>query len=203
MQHRALGITTKAFFECLKNGELYDQHSDIAPFTRALLDPKMAAYYFETPPMNRNSANVNNFEFVLLETHGLATRPDPGPFLSHFNKLPPSQSVAVFQSLGKDATLVAPKPPLDKSDYKYYGHLATFMQNPDKSQLKEFWQKVGETGLELMKKDPTKPIWMSTSGRGVSWLHLRFDTRPKYYQHEPYKQPLNSRFKKNPNLFMI
>ena len=31
------------------------------------------------------------------------------------------------------------------------------------------------------------PRWLSTAGLGVPWLHLRLDTRPKYYQYGPYK----------------
>ena len=30
------------------------------------------------------------------------------------------------------------------------------------------------------------PVWMSTSGAGVSWLHIRLDSRPKYYQYRPF-----------------
>ncbi len=33
------------------------------------------------------------------------------------------------------------------------------------------------------------PVWLSTAGAGVSWLHVRLDTRPKYYHHGPYRQP--------------
>jgi len=110
-----------------------------------------------------------------------------------WNRLATWEGVAVFESLGKDSVLVAPKPPHEYRYQRYFSHLATFMQNADKKRVDEFWQKVGETGLDLMNKDPTRTFWMSTSGRGVSWLHLRFDTRPKYYQHAPYKLPLSSR----------
>ncbi|MDF9799652.1 hypothetical protein OKW21_004915 [Catalinimonas alkaloidigena] len=29
---------------------------------------------------------------------------------------------------------------------------------------------------------------MSTSGLGVYWLHIRLDSRPKYYQFDPYRK---------------
>lgn len=32
------------------------------------------------------------------------------------------------------------------------------------------------------------PIWLSTSGLGVYWLHMRLDRRPKYYTYEPFKE---------------
>ena len=31
------------------------------------------------------------------------------------------------------------------------------------------------------------PIWFSTSGSGVAWLHFRLDSRPKYYTYKPFK----------------
>ena len=31
------------------------------------------------------------------------------------------------------------------------------------------------------------PAWVSTSGLGVSWLHIRIDTRPKYYSYAPFR----------------
>ena len=32
-----------------------------------------------------------------------------------------------------------------------------------------------------------RPLWLSTSGAGVAWLHVRLDDRPKYIQHAPYR----------------
>ncbi len=31
-----------------------------------------------------------------------------------------------------------------------------------------------------------RPTWLSTAGHGVAWLHVRLDTRPKYYRYTPY-----------------
>jgi len=39
-------------------------------------------------------------------------------------------------------------------------------------------------GLEDRLADT--PLWLSTAGLGVSWLHVRLDTRPKYYRHRVY-----------------
>jgi hypothetical protein len=33
-----------------------------------------------------------------------------------------------------------------------------------------------------------KPVWLSTAGAGVSWLHVRLDDRPKYYGYRPYQE---------------
>lgn len=32
------------------------------------------------------------------------------------------------------------------------------------------------------------PVWLNTAGGGVPWLHLRIDSRPKYYTFEPYRK---------------
>ena len=34
-----------------------------------------------------------------------------------------------------------------------------------------------------------EPVWLSTAGAGVPWLHVRLDDRPKYYGFGPYRQP--------------
>lgn len=34
-----------------------------------------------------------------------------------------------------------------------------------------------------------RPVWLSTAGMGVSWLHVRLDARPKYYGFAAYREP--------------
>ena len=46
---------------------------------------------------------------------------------------------------------------------------------------------VGTTVLQAALSE--KPLWLSTAGGGVAWLHLRIDSRPKYYSHRPYRDP--------------
>jgi len=40
-----------------------------------------------------------------------------------------------------------------------------------------------------MQRRLTQPVptWLSTAGGGVAWLHVRLDTRPKYYRYNPYR----------------
>ena len=33
-----------------------------------------------------------------------------------------------------------------------------------------------------------KPVWLSTSGMGVAWLHFRLDQRPKYYTYRAFAE---------------
>ena len=41
---------------------------------------------------------------------------------------------------------------------------------------------IGKQGLEAGGKN--YKTYISTEGSGVSWLHVRFDPRPKYYSSE-------------------
>ena len=59
-----------------------------------------------------------------------------------------------------------------------------FLRDAPKTQVDAFWRSVGRAMHDRVSSTPT---WLSTAGMGVSWLHLRLDSRPKYYRHEPYK----------------
>ena len=52
-----------------------------------------------------------------------------------------------------------------------------------KQQQHALWQSVGEA---MARRVGAKPVWLSTAGAGVSWLHVRLDDRPKYYGYVPY-----------------
>ena len=66
-----------------------------------------------------------------------------------------------------------------------YGHLAAFVRLAPEQQRQSLWQAVGEA---MSRRICTKPVWLSTAGAGVSWLHVRLDDRPKYYGFGPYRQ---------------
>jgi hypothetical protein len=61
------------------------------------------------------------------------------------------------------------------------------MKNASPALISELWRKVADTAVNKMKSEPDADIYISTSGMGVSWLHVRIDSRPKYYNYEPYK----------------
>jgi len=67
-------------------------------------------------------------------------------------------------------------------------HLAAFLRGAEESHYKimantwhQEWLSRDSKGLE------NQLFWVSTSGLGVSWLHVRFDTFPKYYNWHEYK----------------
>ncbi len=65
-----------------------------------------------------------------------------------------------------------------------YTHLGRFLRGAPPVQIDSFWQAVGRA---MKQRVSASPVWLSTAGMGVSWLHLRLDSRPKYYRHQPYK----------------
>lgn len=161
--------------------ELWQQDISFRAFFISLLaDTPMPAYFWETPPVT--TATVEQaFEFVLIDSPKLANiEPDPSDFQQHFEST--TKEVVTFLNLGKDALLVVPCPITDIPEST---HLANFVREAPKSQQHFLWKTVGKY---LQKRVSRQPIWVSTSGLGVHWLHVRLDSRPKYYCYEPYKQ---------------
>ena len=76
--------------------------------------------------------------------------------------------------------------PCNKYSNSNYTSLSTFSRTAPLKQQISFWRKVGNS----IKKDD----WISTSGLGVSWLHLRIAKYPKYY-HDDFKQTKSDRQK--------
>ncbi|MCI0376014.1 MAG: hypothetical protein L0215_00255 [Gemmataceae bacterium] len=139
------------------------------------------AYRWETPPLTK-STQGQPFEYVLLDSPGLAPTPDRAAFATHYDTA--IEGVCVFPNLGKDAILVVPSP---MGPDEAYGHLAAFMRQAPSSQIHALWQGVAQAMQETLGN---KPIWLSTAGAGVSWLHVRLDSRPKYYGYAPYREQL-------------
>jgi hypothetical protein len=162
-------LQTDAEFRTILNGLLAD-----APFT---------AFRWETPPVTDKSLK-QPFEFVLLDDPGLDRRPDSQAFASYFGTA--RDGVATFPNLGGDAILVVPLPIADASAY---GHLAAFVRLAPERQRHTLWQSVGEA---MSRRVGARPVWMSTAGAGVSWLHVRLDDRPKYYGYAPYRRLTDS-----------
>ena len=143
-----------------------------------LASAPFAAYFWELPPMTITKFD-QVFEFVLVDSPSLARVKANGSAFS--TQLQTEDPVIVFSNLGGDATLVVPTL---KGASSAYPHLAQFTRNAPSSQVDQFWQQVGITYEEKLSE---RPLWLSTSGLGVYWLHVRLDQRPKYYTYRPYR----------------
>jgi len=151
-----------------------------------LANIQMEAYFWETPPITKSSCD-RLFECVIIDSPQLAhAKPDFNSFKQHFQTA--TQAVVTFENLRGDALLVAPCPTTNTSGYP---HLASFIINSSQSQKHLLWQTVGykfQQYLDNLVNDE-QPVWLSTSGLGVYWLHIRLDSIPKYYRFRPYKYP--------------
>jgi len=151
-------------------------------FTELLAGAPYPAFFWETPPIT--SATLRRpFEYVLLDAPILAgVEADPRMFETHFMLRDGSEGVITFANLGGDSLLVAPYPVGSPSAYP---HLAAFVRNAERSQHCALWRYVATA---LKQRIGDQPLWLSTSGLGVAWLHVRLDTRPKYYEYAPYRE---------------
>ena len=149
-------------------------------YTRLLADSGFEAFFWEHPPIAARNYD-EAAEFVLIGSPALARlQADPEPFRSQFEQQP-DRDIVAFWNLGGDALLVAPQP---LGNREAYPHLGAFVRYGPESQIESLWQETGRTVRQSLS---AKPMWISTAGMGVSWLHIRLDSRPKYYQFRPYK----------------
>ncbi len=162
--------------------ELWQKNKAFRSFFSSLLAyAPFSAYFWETPPITLSTVN-KAFEFVLVDSPQLArVHPDSSSFRQYFQSATLGEEVITFPNLGRDALLVVPCPTAEMSAYP---HIASFVREAPQSQQQALWQSVG---LVIQQKLNDQPIWVSTSGNGVYWLHIRLDSKPKYYTFKPYK----------------
>ena len=140
-------------------------------------DAPFVAFRWETPPLT--SSNIDQpFECLFHDSPGLDVRADPTDFDAYFQ---PGIEIVSFANLGADALLIVPCPISTSANYS---HIGAFHRSAPQEQLHEFWKVVAQTVLARL--DP-QPLWLSTAGGGVDWLHMRLDDRPKYYRHLPWR----------------
>ncbi|MEM0991771.1 MAG: hypothetical protein AAF847_05525 [Bacteroidota bacterium] len=148
-------------------------------FNELLQNSAYEGFFWETPAITLPQLD-SNFEFVLVQSSHLPRiKANPSAFQKH---LEGAGKIRVFSNLRGDAQLIVPK---KMGENSCYAHLASFVRHAPDSQVDEFWKQVGITYEDHIGG---QPIWLSTHGLGVPWLHLRIDTYPKYYHHKPYKK---------------
>ncbi len=151
-------------------------------FIAELAATDFSAYFWEMPPIRRGHPEID-YEYVAIRSDGLEQlHPDARAFDSKLRAARSSRSVVSFPNLGGDAFLVVPKP---ISSLESYGHIAAFVRSAPAVQRQELFQTLGGAISDVLGEND-KRIWVSTSGLGVPWVHIRLDSYPKYYNHQPY-----------------
>ena len=165
----------RRFFELLASDEAFTDW-----FCCNLADFEGAAFYWELPPLTAATLDADA-EFVLIGAPTLARfPPQRAPFDEYFRRAP-GEDVIVFPNLGGDAVLVVPRPRGPDADYP---HLAAFLRRAGREQVRALWRR---TAQEMLRHIGERPVWLSTAGGGVAWLHIRLDSGPKYYRYGPYR----------------
>jgi hypothetical protein len=106
--------------------------------------------------------------------------PEAQAFGEHFGKDLTGEGIVTFENLGRDAMLVVPCPLVD---HKHYAHIGAFIRSAPPLQVHALLRSLGQAVLDRLS---ARPMWVSTAGMGVYWLHVRLDSIPKYYRHVPY-----------------
>ena len=174
--------------------------------TNIIATSSYASILFETPGTNWRSSNDHPFEVALVNEPALQrfaeNHPDRDAFEEHFNAClmnnhnkmntnpPPPPTICSFANLGGDAQLISPLPQTNVNDSSY-SHLAAFLRRAPKPQVATFWKMASTEYLNVLQQKHeydknTSKTWFSTNGMGVAWVHLRLDTRPKYYSYGPF-----------------
>ena len=156
-----------------------DDQSFRSFFVQLLKDSEFAAFRWETPPVTMDILD-RTFEFVLLRCDALQRPAEVQTFAAHFRS---GKSDVTFANLGGDAVLIVPCP-APATNTTCYSDLASFVRGVGDQQIDSLWQSVAAAMRERVSN---KPVWLSTAGMGVSWLHVRLDDRPKYYGYGTYR----------------
>jgi hypothetical protein len=154
-------------------------------FQRRLASSPHRAFFWETPPLTSAQRSTTPFEYVTVPAPHLEhIDPDPHTFEASIGgDRRGSGGAATFQNLGGDSTLVSPcedARAVATHERGQYAHIAAFARGASAEQAAAFWRAVADAVEQMLDQRGMDPLWVSTEGSGVSWLHVRLDPRPKY-----------------------
>lgn len=161
--------------------------------SRKLSSAPFAAFFWEAPPLARGTKDAVPFECVMVAAKHLEGRAADEATFSRFigGKRRGQGGAAVFPNLGGDTILVSPVAgahAVAAGELGTYAHLAAFLRGAPDDELAAVWAALASALAEALERRGEQPTWVSTEGSGVSWLHFRLDSRPKYFHWAPYKR---------------
>lgn len=153
-----------------------------AALVRALAEVPFEAFAWECRPLSLVDLDAP-MDMVAIASPSLTRAvPDVTPFQAHVDVPQGSPHAVCFENLGGDALLVVPR---KRGPDLAYAHLARFVRTAPAEQTCAFWREVAQAADSRLQRG--RPIWLSTAGLGVSWLHVRLDDQPKYYRYGPFR----------------
>ncbi|CAM9944397.1 unnamed protein product [Scytosiphon promiscuus] len=194
-------VAAEAAWRTLTFEEVVSLWRHSRPFTEMFADSMKAvpfeAVFWESAPVTRTTMN-KPYEYVIVNAPRLAeVSADGSPFAEYIDGAT-TDDVVSFRNLRKDACLVVPRQGKDQRHPQQqqqqdsaaganYAHLAEFVRTGPREQVMDFFAAVGAAlDNEVASRTDEAPVWLSTSGLGVYWLHVRLDSTPKYYTYSPY-----------------
>lgn len=173
-------LTRQRFFEALRTAP-----AAADALAEAFTGLGLPAIAWETPPLSRLGAERPMVMLALAHPALARAEPDARPFADQIASGAGTFGVTRFQNFGKDAWLVVPCAP---SKASAYAHLIPFLRTAPREQVQALFRSVGEVAAAHLAESDA-PLWVSTAGMAVSWLHVRLDLRPKYYRTESLRSP--------------
>ncbi|MTB50223.1 hypothetical protein [Lewinella sp. W8] len=147
-------------------------------YHEALKQQSDLAAFWEHPLVTSQTLDAP-YECALVSSGALARlRPNPEPFGEYLRG---KTGTVAFANLRGDAMMVVPAA---GPEGQGYAHLLDFVREASPGELHDFWRAVGRETLRLL---PQRGVYLNTHGLGVSWLHVRLDSRPKYYSFAAYR----------------
>ncbi len=147
----------------------------------------LKAVFFECNPVNLEGLKNTIFQCSITRSTELERKRNPNKktFSKYFSN-PKGKYTTYFDNLSGDATLVVPLPTVNVKNKSAFIHLANYLRDAPKPAVNEIWEIVAKQMFERLTTFD-KPIWLSTSGLGVPWLHFRISDKPTYYRTKEFK----------------
>ena len=130
-------------------------------------------FFYQTSVCDKKLKNKYN-EFFLLNNNLDYLIQDYTVFIEYIKKSKNKYATS-FYNISRDALLVIPIPRKNK----IFTTVKDFIDNSSIKQQKILWKLVAKNVLKLL--ETYDQVYVSTHGLGVSYLHVRIDLTPKYY----------------------
>lgn len=139
-------------------------------FTQTLTDLSFKCFFWECVPMKDKS---EIFECVIIDAPALVGMTvDSSTFQKPLESASRQGQLAVsFPNLNGDTTLLSPVP--ISLDLNIFTDLASFLRGATWKEIRSLWAALGREISQEWDRNSQQPLWVSTSGLGVSWLHIR------------------------------
>lgn len=146
--------------------------------------------YFELRPFAKGH-ETDPFEMVAISNNRtLNWKGDFDPFKNKITQHSPTQKLAFsFTNTRNDSMLIVPVGTDNNRNQEKYSNLLPFLKKGVDAEIRDFWRECGRVGVYRIKHmRDGKKMFLSSTNLVIDWLHLRFDSIPRFYQYAEYKR---------------